>query len=193
MCAGVTRREVDGVVEAPAGLAYDRASSISAAVPEALSFAPDPAPRVVTMGDKHDRRGRAARARPRRDSRRLSRPRPATSASNGSRLTTKPYGRSWSTNHCAAEGRAGRPRRPVRRRRREVDCELRRADPVECRRERRTRQRRRPRDGEGRQQERERDEEPGPAVRAPADRPVERAAPRAAPPARRWGSRHPGL
>ena len=44
MCAGRTRCELDGAVESAAGFAYERASSISAAVPEALSFAPAPAP-----------------------------------------------------------------------------------------------------------------------------------------------------
>src|SRR6266498_632772 len=101
VCAGLTRRDVDGVAEAAAGFAYERASSIRAAVPEALSFAPEP-PGLLSLWATTTI---AAVERPGTTATRFwngSRPRPATSAVNRSARTTNPYGRSWSANHVAA-------------------------------------------------------------------------------------------
>ena len=186
VCAGVTRREVEGVVEAPAGFAYDRASSISAAVPEALSLAPDPAPVLSRWATDMIAEGERPGTTATRFSKR-SRPLPATSASNGSRLTTNPYGRSWSTNHCAPSVAPAVPgdRSGAAVARSTASCVAPTRSKAAGSAGRGSA--RRARDREGRQQERERDEEPGPAVGASADRPVERAAPRAAPPARRRG------
>ncbi len=101
VCAGLTRREVDGAVDDAAGFAYDRAISISAAVPEALSFAPEPTPLLSRWATTTI----AAGERPGTTATRFwngRRPRPATVAVNLSDRITKPYGRSWSANHVAA-------------------------------------------------------------------------------------------
>ena len=60
VCAGLTRREVDGAVDDAAGFAYDRAISISAAVPEALSFAPEPTPLLLSASETLNSRGHVA-------------------------------------------------------------------------------------------------------------------------------------
>ena len=89
MCEGLTRRAVAGVLEDAAGFAYERASSINAAVPDALSFAPGLRPLLsrcarTTISDD-DRPGATATTLTK-----CSRPRPATSASNASRSVRKP-------------------------------------------------------------------------------------------------------
>jgi hypothetical protein len=100
-CVGLTRRVDDGVPDAPTGFAYERASSISAAVPEALSFAPGLAPEL----------SRCARTtivevlRPGAVAITLANgsvPRPATVSSQRSTRGLKPYGWSWSTTQRAA-------------------------------------------------------------------------------------------
>ena len=89
MCVGLTRRADEGAEDAAAGFAYERASSISAAVPDALSLAPALAPELsrcaMTMIVDSERPGATARRFSNE-----SRPRPGTVASNLSALVRKP-------------------------------------------------------------------------------------------------------
>ena len=101
VCDGLTRFDDDGADDDAAGFAYERASSISAAVPEALSTAPGLSPvlsrwAMTTIADC-ERPGATAMRFTNRN-----RPRPATVASNGSTCVVNPYGCSSSTNHAAA-------------------------------------------------------------------------------------------
>ncbi len=147
---------------------------------------------VVSMGNDDDRRRRA----PRHDRHEVLERQPAAAGD----LRREPVG---PDDESVRPQLVGEPRRGARRARRigrafrvrsrEIECQLPRALRVERRRQVRSRQRRRACDGERGEQQREGDEQPGAAVRPPADRPFERAAPRATPSARGRGGGHAWL
>ncbi len=163
-----------GVV--PATGAYARASSISAAVPEALSLAPGPSPllsrcAVITIARGEvawyaARRCLGARRGPVRDV-----------APEAVRLPREVVeGQLFRRPTSAAPRAAGRSGRSIRVVPSELPCELLGGRSVERGRQRRRRQRLGPADGEGREKQRQSDEEPRSAHQAGVDRPLDRAA-----------------
>jgi hypothetical protein len=108
VCAGLTMVAPEGTFP-ETEVAYERASSISAAIPEALSFAPGPVPTLSRCA----RTASAWGERPGIVTIRFSsrtRPRPGIVAVNGSRRTRSPRFATWSANHwraLAAPGEVG--------------------------------------------------------------------------------------
>jgi hypothetical protein len=94
VCCGVTAR-------APAAEPYERASWISAAMPEPLLFAPGPVP----SSSRCARTAISSGERPGTVTTWLTSARlpiPGSSALKRSGETWRPYGASWSRTHCAA-------------------------------------------------------------------------------------------
>ena len=176
---------------APPTGAYGRASSISAPVPEALSFAPRPSPllsrcaviTIVCVGRPVDDRDEVLQLdlAATRDLRREA-IHPRRLEAVELELVGDPAGGSQA---------AGRARRPVRVLARELAGQLLGDRGVEGRRQRRRRERLRAGDAEGGQQERQGDQQPGSAHEPCIHRPLDGAA--AGAPARRErssGRRH---
>ena len=165
------------------GRPYARANSISAAVPEALSFAPAPRPGVVAVGHHHDRVGVCGARRERH----VSEKRPAASRD---RLLERVHLRDVRVEPHPVDQPAARTQRPdgsgraVRVQARELLCE-RRARTTPSNGGRRGRRCEREPvgalDAEGGDEQRQPDEQPRPAVQAAVDGTLGRAAP--APPA----------
>ncbi len=164
---------------APVG-AYERASSISAAVPDALSFRPDPVPVSSRCAITTIRLGESPAFSTERFTSRTF-PRPGTFARKavavdgeavGGQLTTEPGGRAR---------RAGRPGRSARITEREVVGDLGRSGAIERGRQVRRLEGRGSGDAEREQEEREADEQPCAAVETSVDRTLERSWPWPAP------------
>ena len=151
------------------GCAYARASSISAAVPLALSFAPGPGADVVPVRHDDDRVGHVGG--PGATAAMLcsrTRPSPATCSSQDDERIFEAVDRagSWFSNQPTAPTDPALPGRAVRVLRREIPGEGQRRVGVEGSRQRRLRERKRLLDREREQQQRQRDDEQRGAVEA---------------------------